>query len=93
MRQSRPIEANQTLLDIAIQELGDASRANEIAVMNGMSITDDLQPGAVLLIPEIARIFKFLANIFKDRGNTPASAIIVEEGIEFWLLEKDFVVQ
>lgn len=93
MKTSNIIQPGQTLLDIALQELGDVSRANEIAIMNGISITDDLQPGTSLLLPDPSGVARFIFNLFKDRGNIPASAIIKEEGIEFWAIEKDFVVQ
>jgi hypothetical protein len=41
----------QTVLDIAVQELGDASRAMELAILNGISLTDELSADQVLVVP------------------------------------------
>lgn len=39
---------NQTLTDIAIQVYGEAERVIELAVINDLSITADLEPGQTL---------------------------------------------
>ena len=45
--------AHQSLLDIAVQEYGNAEAAFEIAVANNLDATDKLEPGMSLLIPEL----------------------------------------
>ena len=35
----------QSLIDIAVQSLGDADMAQELAELNGMALTDDVEPG------------------------------------------------
>ena len=44
---------NQSLLDIAIKATGKAENAIFIAIANNISITDDLEPGSELIIPEM----------------------------------------
>jgi len=89
----------QTLIDLAVQELGDASRAFELAVLNGLNISDDLIAGQEILVPEAAREKKAVVLLFTDKANAPASADITgelktqAEGVEFWTIEKDFIVQ
>ena len=41
----------QTIFDIAIQELGSVEGAFALAVLNGISITDELTSGHELLLP------------------------------------------
>jgi len=43
----------QSLLDIAIQELGSAEGAFDLAVLNELSITDELEVGIELILPEV----------------------------------------
>ena len=43
--------ANQTLLDIALQYLGDANQAFAIAEMNGINLTDELPD--TLTLPDV----------------------------------------
>lgn len=88
----------QTLVDIAIQELGDADRVFEIATMNGLSLTDELEPGRVLMVPEPAREMKSTVQIFQDKAFAPASADAAgdmetkQEGIGYWIIGNDFKV-
>lgn len=89
----------QTVIDIAIQELGDAQRSFEIAKLNGISISDDLVAGGSILVPDFEADKKNLVQLFSDDANKPASAdadiedLIFPSGINFWAIELDFVVQ
>lgn len=89
----------QTVLDIAIQELGDVSRAIEIALLNGLSLTADLSAGQVLSVPQAAKDVRSIVQLFTDKANAPASGNTVggfpvkEEGIDFWAIENDFQIQ
>ena len=47
---------NQSLFDISIRYTGTIENAFKIAVANGLSLTDELQPGAQLLIPADAEM-------------------------------------
>lgn len=66
---------NQTLLDIAIQECGTAEAVAEIALANGLSVTEDLEPGMELKIPLVKKNDEIL-NYYKQNGIKPATANI-----------------
>jgi hypothetical protein len=52
--QSVKVKDGQTLFDLSIQCLGIADRVFDIALLNGLSITDRLVSGQEILIPEVA---------------------------------------
>ncbi|GAB4132178.1 MAG: hypothetical protein OHK0045_11720 [Raineya sp.] len=60
------VKYQQSLLDIALQELGDASAVVPLAVLNNMSITENLEAGQSLQLPEeitrpeVVRYFIFI---------------------------------
>lgn len=87
----------QTLVDIAVQELGDASRVMEIAELNEINITDDLEAGQIIQVPVYESSKRSIVNLFRDFCNRPACGITIQEakneGIDFWAIENDFVVQ
>ena len=62
----------QSIFDIAIQHCGAAEVAYDIAVINGISITDELTVGQVLELPE--PINKDIVKYYKDKNLTPATA-------------------
>jgi hypothetical protein len=66
---------NQSLLDIAIQELGSADAAFDIALINNINITDDLQTGQILQIPQTANDYvrRQIVNYYKINEIKPAT--------------------
>lgn len=94
------VSYGQTWLDIALQELGDMERAIELARLNDRAITDDLQAGEELMVPDFDSEKRSIIQLFSNTANRPASGdtfiatdpVSVGEGIEFWALENDFVV-
>lgn len=87
----------QSLIDVAIQCCGSAEAAYEIAVLNGLSITDDLAAGRELNIP--TAVNATIVSYYTQKGIKPATGITTEaenaligEGIEYWALEYDFVI-
>lgn len=64
----------QSLLDIAVQEYGQASAVFGLALHNDMMITDSLQPGQVLELPKMQED-KDLVKYFSDRKIQVATAI------------------
>lgn len=92
---------NQSLLDIAIQHTGDVTNAFALAVANGISVTDDLQPGADLVIPDDITTDADILNYYSAKGLQPATGItnngshVVEEldGIGYWIINRTFIVQ
>ena len=94
------VSYGQTWLDLALQELGDMERAIELAQLNNRAITDDLQAGEELLVPDFDSEKRSIIQLFRNKANRPASGdtfIAADpgsdgEGIEFWAIENDFVV-
>jgi hypothetical protein len=95
------VSYGQTWLDIAMQELGDIERTIELAQLNGRSITDPLEAGEILIVPDFDSAKKRIVQLLRNKANNPASAhtlIAVDpdtggnEGIEFWAIENEFVV-
>lgn len=98
MKQIIKAGEGQTFLDIAMQYCGDALRADEIAVMNGMAVTADLQPGQDIEIPVVVIDKINVVAAFDERGLIPASSDEnftgeVLDGIDYWAIEEDFIVQ
>ena len=63
----------QTIFDIAIQSCGDVSMAYDIALLNGIDVFADLEPGMKLNVPDITN--KQVAGIFEE--NKPVSKSVV----------------
>ena len=95
------VKQGQSVLDIAIVYTGDVKESFKIAVINNISITDELFPGQILEVPAVVN--KRIVELFRDY-NQPATAImeskfiiddneeIIPEGIGFWAIEKNFIV-
>jgi len=85
----------QSLLDIAVQECGSVEAVIAIAVLNNISITDDLQVGQVLQMP--APVNKQIAQYYKSKNLKPATAgnldfMNQDEGVGFWSIGNDFII-
>lgn len=94
------ITERQSLLDIALQHSGSMEAAFEIALLNELSLTDDLAAGTQVVLPENDGN-KEVANYYAVNDLRPASAITqveindtlnIGEGVEFWAIEYDFEV-
>lgn len=89
----------QTLIDIAMQYCGDAMRLFEIAELNNLDITDDLTGGQTLIVPDeeidknkiVIEFSKF--DLVPSSKDDEADIIVRLEGIDYWAIEDDFVVQ
>lgn len=99
MMRSINIGEGQTLIDVAMQHLGDASRVFEIMELNELGLTDEPAPGTTLLIPDVAVDRQYVVDAFAKKGLVPASTELEtaeetdEEGIDYWAIEDDFEVQ
>ena len=90
----------QSLFDIAVMVCGSANAAFNIALENGISVTDTLTPGQELTIPDDIILQRDVAGYFLKKNILPATAKTEEqyantiggEGIEFWTIEQDFEV-
>ena len=92
---------NQTLLDIAIRHCGSIDAVIDIAVLNNVSITDDLVPGQLLNLPTKDYGVQEVINFFELNQMEPATALTEEQkaltegnsGIGFWEIGNNFIVQ
>lgn len=94
------VKQGQSVLDIAIVYTGDVKTSFDIAVLNGIAITDDLPAGKNLIVPDV--INKNIVALFNER-NQPATDLRNKKvfggeaetqftGIEYWAIEKNFKV-
>jgi hypothetical protein len=93
------VNQNQTLLDIAVLQSGDWTACFALALANNISITKELKSGDEIIPTAI--IDGDAVGELKSRNARPASAIQIDadgdfagnkSGIDFWIIEKDFVV-
>ncbi len=94
------IATNQSLFDISVQQCGGIEAVFEIAERNGLSITDKLIAGSTIEISEDTMIDKTIIDYYQMKGIKPATDASIEvmdslrdEGIDFWAIAVDFVVQ
>lgn len=88
---------NQSLLDVCLQHTGTIQGIFELAMANDLSITDDVQAGAVLQLSEGIKTDKDILNYYRTKAIQPATAITTQtteklEGIGYWAIGVDFKV-
>ncbi|MBS1641538.1 MAG: LysM domain-containing protein [Bacteroidetes bacterium] len=87
----------QNLLDIAAVELGNTEGVFDLAILNEISITDELQVGQQIIILDNV-LDEELVNELKKKQAKPATAdefnnpIAHLEGIGYWGIGVDFTV-
>ncbi|HEX8576684.1 MAG TPA: hypothetical protein VF677_10375 [Flavobacterium sp.] len=92
---------NQTLLDVAVRYFGTVEAVLAIAILNNISITQDLVPGQILEIPNLDYGYQEIVTFFNVNKKQPATALTEENkaiiegdsGIGFWIIEDNFIVQ
>ncbi len=91
---------NQSLMDVAIQRTGNALNAFEIAKANNIGITDILTAGSTIVIPDSIIADVDIKNYYQSKAIQPATDITqtgepgeTPEGISYWILNKNFIVQ
>ena len=89
---------NQSLLDLAVQHTGAVENTFALAVVNGLSLTDDLPAGAEIKLPDSVNKDNDLLNYYSAKRLQPATAVILPpeeerlEGIGYWVIQTDFKV-
>lgn len=77
------VKSGQTLMDIALQEKGSIEAIEEIAALNGLTVTEELAAGMVLELP--AGIWnKLLENYCKNNDVSPATALTDDNMADMW---------
>lgn len=87
--------SGQTLIDIAMQELGDASRLFELAQLNGLLPTDDVIAGSVLIVPAYETNRQNIVRQLQINKPSTGSTIVEQallEGVDYWAVGIDFIV-
>ncbi len=92
------LKDGQSLWDIALLATGATEAVFEVAAANNVSLDDDMAIGTELDIPAIANrdiVTHYTVNKLAPAtgmGNTGGETALLEDGIEFWTIEYDFVV-
>ena len=91
--------SGQTLLDIAVQEYGNADAALDIALAAGIMPTDIPASGTALPLPDSAAPDVQATSRYAHGGWRPATAVTKEDisaapygGINYMGIEIDFIV-
>lgn len=82
----------QSIFDIAMQYFGSADAALNVAIVNGLSITD-FMPQEVM---DVSVLNKKIVDYYRINKITPATEVENEltfDGIDYWIIEDDFIVQ
>ncbi|MEI8087096.1 MAG: hypothetical protein WCG93_12880 [Paludibacter sp.] len=89
--------SGQTFFDLALQSSGNVEAAFELALLNELIVSDDLNAGHELTMTAIVN--KQIANYYTNKNIKPATYITAttvlpenEGGIEFWAIETEFLV-
>lgn len=93
------IREGQTVIDMALQGSGDVDRLIEVAMLNGLSITDELVAGSLIITPGALLNKRSLALFFNAAPYYPASGEAGnnnndadEHGVGYDVIEDDQIV-
>ncbi len=93
------ILSRQSLLDIALQEGGSVEAALELAIRNGLSVSDELIPGEGIEVAVGDIKQKRVVEYYNVHGIRPATAITSDEleetpcgGIGYMGIGIDFII-
>jgi hypothetical protein len=92
---------NQSLLDVAIRHCGTVEAVVDIAILNNISITNDLVPGQLIALPVKDYGNQEVINYFSANKKDPATALTEEHiaitegdsGIGIMAIGTTFIVQ
>lgn len=89
------VKSRQSVFDVAIQACGSVEGAIELAMLNGWSLTEELEAGAVVMVgkeinSKVKRFYDY--NEICPATSISTADVIREDGIEYWAIENDFIV-
>ena len=91
------VKQGQSLLDLAVRYIGVPEAYINIANLNGLDITAVLEPGKILLIPEVVN--NKVISVFSSQNEPATDYLNFEtegpeqlEGIGYWIINKNFKV-
>lgn len=87
----------QSLLDLAIQHTGSVENAFDLALANGLSLTDDLEAGDWLVAnSQELKANKDILSYYTAKNIQPATAITAAveqpQGISYWAIGINFII-
>jgi hypothetical protein len=90
------VDEGQNLMDIALQYLGDETGLFELALINDFTLSEKIVPGQQILLPD--PVNAGAVQYFAERGIVIATeqsvaAVDKREGINYWIIGQDFIVQ
>ena len=71
------VRDSQSVFDLALQEAGGVEAAMDISVQNDVSITDELEAGAEMIMPQA--VSKNIAAYYKNNAVIPATALSAQD--------------
>ena len=74
---------NQSLFDLAVQECGGIEAVFGLAVLNGLSVTDSVEPGTLLKLTSGLVASSAIRGYYQARKLKPATNIELDENGEF----------
>ncbi len=83
------VKDGQTLADVAVQECGTWEAAVEIALENGVSLTEDVAAGTSLQLPDGVKENRVVASYCKAHGVSPAT-VRDESGVKLRIFGEEF---
>ncbi len=94
------VEQGQSLKDIAIQYCGDAAALFSLALLNDISMTEDVAAGTQLQLPPVVNpdVVKYFEQVKHFTNHIPATKLdeaeseAALEGIGYWTIGIDFIV-
>ena len=92
------VNPHQCLMDLSMQQKGGIDALFDFAALNGLSITENLTAGSVLLVPDVDVIDRVICQLLRDEGVVPANAYTSEDeaaikgGIGYMGIQVDFRV-
>ena len=87
------VEQGQCLVDMAIQYNGNALAIFDIALIHGISLTEDIVPGQELKETAVldTRIKNYFSKITPASSNN-ADILVQPQGIGYWYIGLDFII-
>lgn len=91
------LQKHQTLVDFVIQYTGNADALFDLCELNDLELTEQPAPGTELILPDVIdrAVVRYL-NYGKHKITTGTMTLeageIIEEGLEIWAIELDFII-
>lgn len=91
------VQHNQNLFDLSIQENGNVQTVFELALLNGLSITDNVVPSQKIEVVKSKLVVQELVDYFSNKKHVVATGsvsdlVIARKGIGKMIVGKDFKV-